>query len=64
MKKSMYLFLSIFMAVCSIAALFLGFAILEPTGNNLIIISCVFAMGMMGSIVYYESYKNRRDGLQ
>ena len=52
------------MAVCSIAALFLGFAILEPTGNNLIIISCVFAMGMMGSIVYYESYKNRRDGLQ
>lgn len=59
MKKSIYLFLSIFMLVCTIASLCLGFTMLEPVSNNLAIISIVFASGLMGSIYYYETYKSK-----
>lgn len=56
--RILLLILSIFMLFATTAIIFLGFALLEPSGVNLFIISMMSLMGYLGSYLYFASYRD------
>jgi len=59
MRKA-FLLLSILMFLCTSAIIYLGFALLEPSGANLTIISIISLMGYLQSYIYFTTFKQEK----
>lgn len=59
MKKA-FLLLSILMFLCTTSIIYLGFALLEPSASNLVIISILSMMGYIQSYIYFTTFKEEK----
>ncbi len=57
MKKNFYLFMAIAMFIATLGFVFLGFCLLDPSGENFFYIILIGISGFMGSVWYWLSYK-------
>lgn len=60
MKKNLLLFATLFFTITSVAVPLLGFALLEPSCSNLLIISMLFALAVLGSAAYCDLWIRER----
>lgn len=60
MKKNLLLVATVFYAIASVATPLLGFALLEPSLTNLLLISMLFVMSVFATAIYCDKWLQER----
>lgn len=60
MKKNLLFFATVFYAIASVATPLLGFALLEPSLTNLLLISMLFVMSVVATAIYCDKWLQER----
>lgn len=60
MKKTLLTIATVFYIISTMAVPILGFALLEPTAGNLVLISLLFCASVFASVSYYDALIQHR----